>query len=442
MSQFGPEGLELQNTRAYTAAVRAQTAALTRPSAWVQQLADTFDVDHLAAEVVATVSESEYPDRRADASFEAMLRASVVENLHVLRELLAGRITEAEVVLRESLEFGRRVAQLHLPQATPHQSYRVGFLLIWDAWVRHLADGALAAGISLPEVVSQIERSTLLIFTHQDQALRAVTENYVKVEEALRSSREYLRHGIVRRLISDDVPLFTPSEMYDALSYDLSFSHVATYYPDETDPKRVTDLARSIRAACAAKSLAYTTDSGTTVVWFGRPKSWPADTMSQLCRALSASGCTVCTSTPIRGVAGIRETFVEVLDAARIRASWGPAAPRVLNYRDVRLEALLAVDPKVARQFVEVELGGLAEDSPGNAHIRETLLIWYATGSNVATAERLQLHEHTVRNRLRRAEMLIGHVITERRAEIQVALRLQRMLPSGGHPVEVQPTVR
>jgi DNA-binding PucR family transcriptional regulator len=38
------------------------------------------------------------------------------------------------------------------------------------------------------------------------------------------------------------------------------------------------------------------------------------------------------------------------------------------------------------------------------------------------------LHEHTVRNRLHKAEELLGHTLSERRTELQVAARLIRLL--------------
>jgi DNA-binding PucR family transcriptional regulator len=46
----------------------------------------------------------------------------------------------------------------------------------------------------------------------------------------------------------------------------------------------------------------------------------------------------------------------------------------------------------------------------------------------VATAELLMLHEHTVRNRLQRIEKILGRPLTEQRVELQVALRICRML--------------
>ena len=49
----------------------------------------------------------------------------------------------------------------------------------------------------------------------------------------------------------------------------------------------------------------------------------------------------------------------------------------------------------------------------------------------ISAAEHLQLHEHTVRNRLHRAEEHLGRPLSERRTELQVALRLQRLLTGG-----------
>jgi DNA-binding PucR family transcriptional regulator len=69
-------------------------------------------------------------------------------------------------------------------------------------------------------------------------------------------------------------------------------------------------------------------------------------------------------------------------------------------------------------------LGELAANDAAAARLRQTLLVWFETGSHVSAAAKLKLHEHSVRNRLRRAEEAIGHPLTARRTELQVALRL------------------
>lgn len=57
--------------------------------------------------------------------------------------------------------------------------------------------------------------------------------------------------------------------------------------------------------------------------------------------------------------------------------------------------------------------------------LRHTVLASFALGSHVQTAQELGVHEHIVRNRLRRVEELLGHSLNERRTELQIALRLR-----------------
>lgn len=63
--------------------------------------------------------------------------------------------------------------------------------------------------------------------------------------------------------------------------------------------------------------------------------------------------------------------------------------------------------------------------------LRTTLGAWFDARESVsATAEALEIAPRTVTYRLRRAESLLGHAIAERRAEIETALRLQRLFES------------
>jgi DNA-binding PucR family transcriptional regulator len=71
------------------------------------------------------------------------------------------------------------------------------------------------------------------------------------------------------------------------------------------------------------------------------------------------------------------------------------------------------------------------------ARLRETARVYLACGANAReAAERLTMHKNTVHYRLSRIEDLLGHPITERRLELEVALTLvhtlgDRILPQG-----------
>ena len=101
------------------------------------------------------------------------------------------------------------------------------------------------------------------------------------------------------------------------------------------------------------------------------------------------------------------------------------------RYDDVELVCLTGGNPDAARILVARELGALVADDPALAKVRETVSRYLQLGCNVeAAAIELVVHKNTVRYRLGQAEELIGHPLTERRTEIDLALRLLAHQPS------------
>jgi DNA-binding PucR family transcriptional regulator len=91
-------------------------------------------------------------------------------------------------------------------------------------------------------------------------------------------------------------------------------------------------------------------------------------------------------------------------------------------------------DEEAALQFVADELGELAGPDERADRTCETLLAWLTTGSQSRAATRLGVHENTVRIRIRQAEELLAHGLSERRAEVLAALRLRQLLGPPGRP--------
>lgn len=92
------------------------------------------------------------------------------------------------------------------------------------------------------------------------------------------------------------------------------------------------------------------------------------------------------------------------------------------------LDLFLLRDTPRARIYVEKTLGLLAAQSAESARLCETVEAWMNFGSHIAAAEYLGIHEQTVRNRLARAETLLGTNLRQNRTEIEVALRLRHVL--------------
>ena len=96
-----------------------------------------------------------------------------------------------------------------------------------------------------------------------------------------------------------------------------------------------------------------------------------------------------------------------------------------MRYRAVALSSLLSHDPRAAARFIETELGVLSTETDANRRLRATLATWFEEGMSWGkTAQRLGVHQNTVIYRARRAEELLGRPLTERRLELEAALRL------------------
>ena len=391
---------------------------------WAQELTTTFDVDHTVEAVVVTDLAVAWPQRTDDVEFVDLLRASVRENVTAILGLLAGE--DADGPLRRPSEFARAQAEFRIPHSALQQSYRAGFRIIWKHWFDHLSRGARTGGIEPASLTEAVERSTLLLFRYQDRALNAVAAEFSRVEQVMRTSAEHVRRHVIRQLLVDSDDPLPVRDLYLTLGYDVSGTHVAVQMTGTGEELDV--VAEKVRRNCSATVLRYEVDEKHSVIWFGRT-SWTTARRRDLSRVLTDAGVRAAVSTARSGVEGLRSTFNEVGEVDDVRTQLGArGCASVTSFDDVWLEALLWHDLRRARRFVRDELGGLASAAPEVDKLRETLLAWLTSGSHVGTADALQLHEHTVRNRLRRAEEHLGHPLSERRIEVGVALRLFPMV--------------
>lgn len=398
---------------------------------WVRDLAADVDLAALCERVVARDIAVAFPDLAGDDAFAEHLRASVRENLSLLQRVLTGRLPLAAVRLEQPLVFARVQAELRLPQTALQRSYRVGFVAMWEGWAEQLRVVAARRDVPRDDAVRGLAGLTAAILAYQDHVASQVAENYARIDDALGRSRASVRQGLVREILRGDQAALTPSDLI-TLDHDLTAQHVAIVLPAVAEGA-AGRLVIGLRAGTGVRdALVHPLDLSRTAVWLSTRSGWPSETIGRLEEALQATGVEASVGEPLWGLAGFQESFAQAEDVERVRRAWGRTeAPRLLHHGDVALEILLLREPERAARFVRAELGPLAEDTAEAARLRETLDTSFRLGSHVAAAEQLQLHEHTVRNRLHRAEQHLGRPLAERRTELQVALRLQRLLAGG-----------
>lgn len=391
-----------------------------------RELAEEYDVESFHAEVLDEIL-AEVWGGRTELGFQATLARSVHANVAAIFDILRGRLALQRAHPQPALDFADLCAQLGVPEAEIERAYRVGVARLWASWslrsaerVSETPDGAqlLLVGPSLT------------MMSYIDHVLDAVIGRYESTRTELTASKGQLRRLLVLQLLDGTLPDAGP-ETDARLGYPLGDEHVAILlYTAEHAPDE--SLLAALREAAAARgTLVHQHGPRAWIVWLGSAFAYGRDELSRLSHVLDESGLIAAVSEPARGLDGWRRTHEQVSETAHIQRTMGTASRRVLLAGDVRLETLLLDNEERARSFVRAELGPLAAEDPAFARLRETVLVWLSSGSHVNAAAMLGVHENTIRNRIRQAEKLLDDALVNRRTELQVALRLERVLQAG-----------
>jgi DNA-binding PucR family transcriptional regulator len=394
---------------------------------WSRELVEMLDTEAIAERIVDEGLRSAFPAHLDDTEFIDTFRAGVRENTATLQRYLTGQIRLDDIVPARPLKLAALQARLDIPESTIQHSYRIGTQVMISEWTRDIAARAEAGDITTAQALSAVESFTLAMMAFQNRVLRSVSAAHETELATLRASRVQMRRQIMREILRGE-DLASSSDLSSTLGYDLSLNHVAVILP-RCPEHRSRQLIQKAHAAVKASASTTLPLSGTaTAVWLGRSTEWSERTLRDLSVALADQEILASLGDPAPGLQGFRETFSEARRAEGVRGAWGADAPAVMQFGDVQLESIALSDITAARRFVAHELGELVVDDPAAERLRQTLQVWFETGSHVSTAAKLKLHEHSVRNRLRRAEEAIGYPLTTRRTDLQVALRLYRVV--------------
>jgi hypothetical protein len=396
----------------------------------VRDAAAGLDLDLLTEELSVALMQDVFAGRSADRAFADLVHRSTHGNLANIQGVLCGRLRVDETrATPGALQLAATAAELRLPEAQLERAYRAGQNRFWAAWFRAARDHSHAHGEDLE---GYLDRPSELLFSYIGHVLQAVGAEYRTVADVPRPGHDLLRETVLDRIATtgDDVPA---DEIERVLGYPAGAHHAyvavrlgAAQRPDEL-------VARLRRVVAPAAVLVRREGAGEWGLWLASPDAPGPAAAGLLRRVLTADGARAAGAPGGPGLAGMRLARERALRVARVQRALDEP-PRVLDDADVRNETLLLDDPARAAGFVAQELGPLASADERGARLRGTLLTWLATGSHVATAATLGVHEHTVRNRLREIEGVLGVPVAGRRAELLVALRLHRVHPGAEAP--------
>jgi hypothetical protein len=398
-----------------------------------QQPVSTVAVQELAAELLPRTRElargmaehlyAAIPELNAleDEGLRAELLASTEANIgQVLRLLASGASTDDVVVPHGALEFLRGNVRRGIALPALLRSYRLGHAWLWERWSQALQERIEDSG----ELAAGQDRSSAFMFAYVDKMSDVLVEEFGSERERIMRSTSHVRAETVRAILAGE-PI-DEEVASRRLGYELRRQHVALRVA--CAGSEIRGLERAVDEAAAAvgsgQPLVVASGAARFDVWCG---SYTTPSTDDLERYEPPPGVLVAFGTLGQGYAGFRSSHAEALQAARIGSLSGNTG--VTSYAKVELVSLLADDLVRARAFVARQLGPLASTAEPAQRLRDTVLAFMASGGSATrVAKELYVHQNTVAYRVKRAEEMLGHKVTERPIELTCALTLAGVL--------------
>jgi PucR C-terminal helix-turn-helix domain/GGDEF-like domain len=246
-----------------------------------------------------------------------------------------------------------------------------------------------------------------------DRLMNAIAAEYRDEVESLQRSPARRLAAAVEKLLAGEATDGTE------LEYELEGWHLGLI---AVGPERGILLdALASRSDC--RPLVVPRGRDISWIWLGADRAAPIRELARSAAEL-AEGVSLAVGEPRQGLEGWRATHREAKTAMGVMSY---SCQRVTRCADVVISAALLRHPELRRFLLDAYLRPLDRHRNAGA-LRKTLRAYLAHGCNAASAATsLGVDRHTIQRRLHRAEQILGRRLDACRAELDVALRLERI---------------
>ena len=268
-----------------------------------------------------------------------------------------------------------------------------------------------------------------------DDSVESLIQTFYEERQTLNDGVLVRRQETIEALLGEAPP--SSDRASKALSHALQQWQTAfVVWATESDgstTEAMLDVANAVAQALKApRPLTMVAGSRDLWCWVATPRKPDLDLLAPLEAMLTETGTHLAVGLPSPGVSGFRTSHDEA------RSAHGLALPvshvaQLVRYDEVELLCLVSEQGSLMRRMVAREVGPLAGADKNLALVRETVLTYLKTLNVEATAEQLFVHKNTVRYRIARAEELLGHPLSERSTQVELALRWVALF---GSPVD------
>jgi transposase-like protein len=393
---------------------QALFARVASDPAWIERV----------SEEITEAIHSELSEIDADDELRAGTFASTRSVLTRMADMVRlGHPPDEVVPPPDAVEYLRQYVHRGMPIDSLLRAYHVGHATFFENWVSGVHDE-----VSDPQWLARaVELGAKWTFDYIQALNRELVDHYTEERERWVRSAAAVRAETVRAILAGE--RVDHRLAAQRLRYDLDRRHIGYVVWMEDDEPGPDDYGflenAALQLATAAgvgPPLVVASELQVVWAWAGTRDSVAVPRAGMTGPARAAIGS--CSA----GVEGFRASHREAMQARRVARLMGRRAGTVTRYEDVALTALASVDLDLAREFVTRELGPLAAQDDDTVRLAATLRVYLEhQASPRRTAQRLGVHENTVKNRVRTVREMLGHAPEERAAELLVALRLTRV---------------
>jgi hypothetical protein len=369
---------------------------------------------------------AEMPELIADPDAAEANRASNEANLMLVAELIERGADPTRTQLPvPTIAYAEVGAHQNTPLTGLVRAYRIGHGFAWDLILE-----ALREQVTDPDdFADAVGLISGWLHAYVDVAVCLAEDAYIVERERWLRSTSALRAQTIASILDGD--RIDSSTVSARLGYELGREHLGLVAwleePDSTpDPLGALEDAISAVAELGGptRPLVHPVGLASLAAWVGSRDALDGDAMVAAALNLDLGPVRVAVGGPANGVEGFVRAHAEAMHARRV-AMMIPRTGDVTAYSNVALAALATTDLEHSRAFVIHNLGPLAEPGETNARLAETTRAYLdAGGSHGRAANRLGIHENTVRYRVRQVEDLLDRPIGPGDLDLRVALAL------------------
>ncbi|MER5226723.1 helix-turn-helix domain-containing protein [Streptomyces flaveus] len=396
------------------------------------------DLENLTAEMTSMFVDV-IPEFRHDDAVRRLMVASTASNLAAIVDMLELNISLDDITVPPAAaEYARRFAQHGLSLEALLRAYRLGEHMLVQRAMTTLG------GLDLPTDAALATASQIARLTNRyiDQVIEGIIDIYEDERSRWDARSDAARAAQVRAVLdTEGLDLASAEKM---LSTSLRGWHLAAIIwtqPGSPDPDaaQLRAGAAMLSAATGKAPLTISADERTHWAWISSTAK-PTLDLPLLQHELDKHPALriAVGDDPSPGLDGFRQTLRDAQRARTVAVTAADPHRALVLHSQVALAGLLVDHLADVRAWAGRVLGDLMNDDGATVRLRETVQVFLdAQGSFTDAAARMHVHKNTVHYRIRKAEEILGHPLTENRLDIEVALLACAQLGLGGadtHP--------